>query len=83
VTARESVDAKALRYLTEGRLVVTYLVGDAVTAVCMGDTGSYDLGHDPRRPGAWWCTCRAAVNAHRCAHVLALQSVTIRRKSQP
>jgi hypothetical protein len=50
---RETVEAKAARYLTEGRLTVTRMLGDHISGVCMGDTGAYDLGYDPRRPGGW------------------------------
>ena len=76
MTARESVDAKALRYLTEGRLVVTYLVGDAVTAVCMGGSGAWDLGHTPGR--GWFCSC--PVRTDDCCHLRALWLVSIRKR---
>jgi len=46
---REAITAKAARYLAEGRLVVTRVLGDHVAAVCQGETGAYDLGHDPAR----------------------------------
>ena len=75
----ETVEAKARRYLTEGRLAVTYLVGDHVAAVVQGDHGSYDLGHDPRRPGQWWCSC--PVRTDRCSHLAALMLVTIRHRA--
>jgi hypothetical protein len=72
---RETIEAKARRYLTEGRLVVTRVLGDEVTAVCMGKTGAYDLGHTPGR--GWWCSC--PVRTDRCSHLAALWLVTIRR----
>ena len=72
---RETVDAKAARYLAEGRIVVTRVLGDEVTAVCRGDTGSYDLGHTPGR--GWWCSC--AVRTDKCSHLAALWLITIRR----
>lgn len=77
MTTTETVDAKAARYLTEGRLVVTRVLGDQVNAVCMGDSGAYDLGHSPCR--GWWCSCPA--RGDRCSHLTALWLVTIRRRS--
>jgi uncharacterized Zn finger protein len=77
LTARETVQAKALRYLTEGRVVVTGVLGDQVTAVCQGETGAYDLGHAPGR--GWWCTC--PVRTDKCSHLTALMLVTIRRSA--
>lgn len=74
--ARESVEAKATRYLAEGRLVVTRVLGDEVSAVCTGETGAYDLGHDPGH--GWWCSC--PVRTDRCCHLAALWLVTIRRR---
>lgn len=73
--SRESAAAKALRYLSEARLTVTALDGDHVTAVCKGSGESYQLGHDLGR--GWWCGCPARTD--QCAHLLALQSVTVRR----
>jgi len=73
---RESVDAKARRYLAEGRVVVTRVLGDKVTAVCQGETGAYDLGHAPSR--GWWCTC--PVRTDRCSHLAALWLITVRRR---
>jgi hypothetical protein len=74
---REGIEAKARRYLSEGRLVVTCVLGDEVTAVCHGETGAYDLGHAPG-PG-WWCSC--PVRTNRCSHLTALRLVTIRRRT--
>jgi len=75
MTVRESVEDKARRYLCEARLTVTAVDGDTVTAVCRGSGEIYECGHDPAR--GWHCSCPA----RRCAHLLALQSVTIRRRS--
>jgi uncharacterized Zn finger protein len=77
MTARETVTAKAARYLAEGRLVVTGVDGDHVTATCRGSgEGCYQLGH---RAGGWWCSC--PVRGTRCCHLLALQLVTVRRRA--
>jgi uncharacterized Zn finger protein len=72
---RETIEAKARRYLAEARLIVTAVEGDLVTATCRGQGEQYALGHHPAR--GWWCTCAAR---SRCAHLIALMSVTIRRR---
>lgn len=72
----ETVEAKARRYLGEGRLVVTRVFGDHVDAVCQGETGSWELGYAPSR--GWWCSC--PVRTDRCSHLAALWLVTIRRR---
>lgn len=77
MTGRESVEDKARRLLATGRLTVTSVVGDHVAAVCQGDTGCYDLGHQPGR--GWWCSC--AVRTDRCSHLAALWLITIRRRA--
>lgn len=66
---RESADTKAARYLAEGRLVVTRVDGNLVTATCRGDGQIYVLGRDQR---GWYCTCPAL---GRCSHLLALGRV--------
>jgi hypothetical protein len=81
VQPREGMEAKARRYLAEGRLTVTY-VGDGVapvTAECRGTDTVYRLGYDASK-NEWRCTCEASTTFHRrCAHVAALQLVTTRR----
>jgi len=74
---REMIEDKARRYLTEGRVVVTRLLGDTVDAACQGDSGSYELGHRPGR--GWFCSCPA--RGDRCSHLAALWLITIRRRS--
>jgi hypothetical protein len=74
--SRETIAAKAVRYLTEGRLVVSFVSGDHVAAVCRGDGELYRLGHHIRR--GWWCDCAARRD---CAHLIALRLVTIRRSA--
>jgi len=71
---RETVQAKASRYLAEGRLIVTAVDGDHVTAACRGNGEVYQLGHEPGR--GWWCSCSARTDA--CAHLTALRLVTVR-----
>ena len=68
---RESVQEKALRLLTQGRLRVTKVDGDLVQAECRGDSGKvYELGHDN---GHWNCSCPART---ACSHLTALWLVT-------
>jgi uncharacterized Zn finger protein len=72
---RESAEVKARRYLGECRLTVISVAGDSVTAVCRGSGDVYNLGHRPR--AGWYCSCPAKTG--RCAHLLALMSVTVRQ----
>jgi uncharacterized Zn finger protein len=65
---RELIDDKARRYLVEGRLRVTHVTNNRVSATCRG-RASYALG---RTNDHWWCECPARV---RCAHIVALQHV--------
>ena len=75
--SRETVAEKAKRYLCEGRLIVVGVDDDWVRATCRGSGEVYELGHAPGR--GWWCSCPA--KTARCAHLVALQSVTVRRPS--
>jgi len=67
--ARESVTAKAHRYLIEGRLVVSRVAAGVVRAHVRGDGSIHELGVDD---GRWWCSCPAR---SRCSHLVALGSV--------
>jgi hypothetical protein len=78
--ARENVQEKGRRMLTEGRLTVEYVSSSAderapIMATCKGDSGEvYDLGYraDQKR---WGCTCEAR---GECAHLVALKLVTVK-----
>jgi uncharacterized Zn finger protein len=70
---RESADSKGRRYLTEGRLTLTFVEGDRVAAYCRGDGELYEVGHDPAQ--GWFCSCAARSD---CAHLVALRLVTVR-----
>lgn len=72
---REDAQAKGRRYVSEGRLVVDHVNGDAVHATCRGNGAAYELGHDI--VNGWWCTCEAKTT---CAHLHALMAVTVRRQ---
>ena len=71
--SRENAEAKARRYLAEGRLQVERVDGDAVLARCLGDEGdTYHVRwNDARR--VWRCDCPDF--SPRCSHVLALARV--------
>lgn len=76
MTARETAADKALRLLTEGRLMVQSVDPDSrlVVAQCRGDSGAiYRLGHDPR--GEWRCTCDEMKG--NCSHLRALKLVVV------
>jgi hypothetical protein len=72
---RESTEAKARRYLCEGRLILTLVAADVVSARCRGSGEVYRCGHDPAR--GWHCDCPAR---RTCCHLVALQLVTVRRR---
>jgi uncharacterized Zn finger protein len=75
IVTSEPTAGKAARYAAEGRLTVTRLDGDELTATCLGGNGAvYDLGHTPGR--GWWCSCPAW---SECSHLVALQLVAVRR----
>lgn len=61
---------RALSYLAEGRLVVAYLDGAYVSAVCRLDDRVLNLGFETGE--GWWCSC----GGDDCAHVAALKLVT-------
>jgi hypothetical protein len=70
---RESADAKARRYLSEGRLQVLEVGPSIVRATCRGDGQVYRCGW---WRGRWGCTCPAAGTFRAaCAHLLALRLV--------
>ena len=72
---RENAQAKARRYLTEGRLMIKLLdpVADRVRAHCRGGGHVYNLGYEPGE--GWFCECAAL---SECCHLIALQLVTVR-----
>jgi hypothetical protein len=78
MTARESVQDKAKRYLVEGRVTVTAVNGDLVSATCAGSGDVYDLGYHPAR--GWWCSCPVRTGR---SHLTALWLITIRKPVRP
>ena len=71
---RENAEAKARRYLAEGRLTVTLATPRRVEARCRGSLGEeYRLDFTP---GTVHCDCPA--RGGKCCHLLALGLVTVR-----
>jgi len=66
---RESVEAKARRYLGEARLRIVSASSDHVRAIARGAGALYDVTCDE---GLWRCSCPALT---RCAHVAAAQLI--------
>lgn len=64
--ARENAAAKARRYLSEGRVVLTRVDHDRAAAVVRGDGR---LHHVSVRGPEWACTCEAR---SRCSHMIAV-----------
>jgi uncharacterized Zn finger protein len=69
---REAAPDKARRYLGEGRLIVTRVIGNTIDATCRGDGQTYTLGRNAKR--GWHCTCPNLTA--NCSHLIALRSVT-------
>lgn len=70
---RESADAKAKRYLTEGRVIVTRVQPGHIDAAVRGDGAVWPVTY---RRGSWLCRCPAQ---GRCCHLLAVGLVTAPR----
>lgn len=65
------IEAKAHRYLAEGRLTIRERSGRTVEAICRGsDAEPYRLGYRPDE--GWHCDCPAFRD---CAHIHALKLV--------
>jgi hypothetical protein len=71
---RENVQAKAQRYLGEGRIVIRELDEYAGTllADARGSGSVYGVSRDER--GRWRCDC--ATRGPKCCHILAVKLVT-------
>jgi uncharacterized Zn finger protein len=63
---RETVQDKAKRYLTEGRVIVDRVADGVVRARVRGAGAVHHVGYDHAR---WACDCPAR---GRCAHLLAV-----------
>lgn len=67
---RETIEAKAHRYLAEGRLTIHSVRKRSVTATAKGDGADYSVTY---RRGRWSCDCPAR---GRCCHQVAARLVT-------
>jgi uncharacterized Zn finger protein len=78
----ENAEAKGRRYLLEGRLTIDRIDEKQVRARCRGGGAEYSAGHGDVGEGelAWYCSCPAL---GRCAHLVALQLVTVRPALRP
>jgi hypothetical protein len=70
----ESIEEKAERLLVDGRIRLVRVEPNSglVVAKAEGDTGTWDLGYDPKGR-EWRCNCPARVRP--CSHLLAVQLV--------
>lgn len=66
---REAVEMKGRRYLTEGRLTITYVRHGSARAICRGKDAVYTIALDGDQ---WSCSCPAR---RRCSHIMAAQRV--------
>jgi len=71
---KENAAAKARRYLTEGRIIVTHVHSDITRARVRGDGAIYavDIHGDTET-----CTCEA--HTRHCAHLQAVRLITAPR----
>jgi len=71
---KETIDAKARRYLVEARVRILHCDEEAgiIEAEVRGDARLYAAGRDPE---GWHCSC--AARTRDCSHVRALRLVTI------
>jgi hypothetical protein len=70
---RETVEEKAGRLLTTGRVLVDRVDRVGVHAQVVGDHGTYHVEHD----GQWRCSC-ATPPGRACSHGLATSRVVHR-----
>ena len=67
----ESIEAKAARYLAEGRVTILSVSADYIEATVQG---SAEEAYEVKFTGhAWVCSCEA--QTWRCSHVVAVQMV--------
>jgi uncharacterized Zn finger protein len=72
--SRENVEAKARRYLTEGRVCVVTAEEGYLEAFCRGAGQFYAVFY--HRGDGWQCVCPSR---GRCAHIAALQLISAPR----
>ena len=69
--SRENAQAKARRYLIEGRVMIRSVGPQGVRAHVRGQGHVYAVAYESG--GGWSCTCPA--RTPRCCHVVAVQLV--------
>jgi hypothetical protein len=69
---KENAERKGRRYVAEGRLTIERVDVAGIHATCRGAGAVYTVGYENER---WHCSCPAL---RRCAHLVALQLVTVR-----
>lgn len=67
---RENAAAKARRYLTEGRVILTEVSPGRIGARVRGDGSVYDIRF---QDGHWSCDCPALTD--QCSHLRAIRLV--------
>lgn len=77
---RETIHAKARRYLIEARVRVLHCDEEAglITAEVRGDCRLYGAGRDAE---GWFCDC--AARTPDCSHVRALRLISILEPREP
>lgn len=75
---RESVEAKAARYLLEGRVTVYQANANVIRARVQGNGDQYVV---VVTRGGYACNCLA--RSDRCCHVIAVQRITNRPTTPP
>jgi len=68
---RETATDKAKRYLSEGRVIISDVRLDRVSAAVRGNGTVYSSGFSD---GHWYCDCPTPTD--RCSHLYALRKVT-------
>jgi len=68
---RETAPDKARRYLSEGRVIISDVRLDRVSAAIRGNGTIYATGFSD---GVWHCNCPTPTD--RCSHLYALRMVT-------
>jgi uncharacterized Zn finger protein len=78
---RDSVDAKARRLLTEGRVTILRASPQEFAAQVRGDhAGLYACGYSG---GRWYCACPHSARTTFCSHQLALMLLWIEPEAKP
>jgi hypothetical protein len=79
VSARETLEQRALRYIAERRLHVVLVDSERVEARVQGATAEHLVTY---QRGGWTCTCDAHRWGRRCTHLHAVQLVCRRPERQ-